>query len=359
MPSRVDLSISAVLLVASQVEVWVFGAAGGAAAGAACLAVIALVSTWRSAFPIVSTAGCYLIGFVCAAAAGPPGSATFAAVSLLGFYRIGMLPQRRRALATLAAGFVVAVPMTDHISLNTYLGITLFSFCVPWLLGTVRLRQQRARRLERERERAVEQERARLARELHDLVSHNVGMIVVQAGAGDVLLDREPERAREALHAIEAGARDALLELRRLLGLLRDGGEAELAPQPTLARLEELAERVRNAGIDVTLRLELDSAAVDAAVDLSAYRIVQEALTNVVKHARATRVEITIRGDGRTLEIEVADDGRGDAGSDPAGHGLAGIGERVALLGGEFHAGAREGGGFRIRALLPAAGPAS
>ena len=347
------------LLVVSQAEVWRFDVAGGRAGAAALLAAVAVASAWRTRFPLSSTAALFLLGFLCAALVGPPGSATLALALILGYYRIGTLPDRRRAYAALGVALLLSTQMVEDATLNTYLALTLASFVVPWLAGTLRLRQQRAREMERERERAIEEERARLARELHDLVSHNVGMIVVQAGAGDVLLDQQPERAREALHAIESGARDALLELRRLLGLLRDSGEAELAPRPTLARLEELTNRVRAAGIDVSLRLDVDPSSVDAAVDLSAYRIVQEALTNVVKHAQAARVDVSIRRSGSVLEIEVADDGLGAGAHRSGGHGLAGIGERVALLGGELEAGAREGGGFRVRALLPAPTTAS
>jgi signal transduction histidine kinase len=361
MPTRLDSAIAVALLVLSQVEVWGFGVAGGGVAGAACIGAIAVASAWRTRFPLGSTAAMYGLGFVCSAVAGQPASITFAAASLLAFYRIGTLPQRRRALAALVAAFIVAVPMTDHLSLNKYLGITLFSFCVPWLVGTIRLRQQRLGQLERERERAVLEERARLARELHDLVSHNVGMMVVQAGAGDVLLDREPDRAREALRAIETGGREALLELRRLLGLLRDNGEAELAPQPGLGRLEELAERVRAAGIEVGLRIEVEPRELDAALDLSAYRIVQEALTNVLKHARARRVDVLVRRVADALELEVEDDGRGLAPGDDtptSGHGLVGMAERVSLLGGQLDAGSGPGGGFRVHARLPVAASA-
>jgi signal transduction histidine kinase len=353
MPTRADAAFAVLLLSVSQVEVWGFGVVGGGAAGAACVAAIAVSSAWRTRFPLTSTATMYATGFVCAAVAGQPGSVTFAIASLLAFYRIGTLQQRWRAVAALAAAFVVAVPMTDHISLNKYLGITLFSFCVPWLVGTIRLRQLRVHELQRERERAVAEERARLARELHDLVSHNVGMMVVQAGAGDVLLDKEPARTREALHAIEAGGREALLELRRLLGLLRDGQEAELAPQPTLARVHELVDRVRNAGVDVALRVEGELQELDSAVDMYGYRIVQEALTNVLKHARASRVDVLVKRAETALEIEVADNGQGDTGGRKDGHGLLGIGERVALLGGELTTGPRDGGGFRVHARLP------
>lgn len=355
MPTRFDLAVAAMLLVVSQVEVWAFGIAGGGAVAAVCLGAIAVLSAWRTRLPLASTAGILVAAFACATWSGTPGSATFAIADLLAFYRIGTLRDRRRAYAALAVALLVGVAETDHLSFNKYLAVALGSFVVPWLVGTLRLRQRRAEELERERERAVEQERARLARELHDLVSHNVGMMVVQAGAGDVLLDRDPERAREALRAIEAGGRDALLELRRLLGLLRESSEADLAPQPTLSRLEELVERVRSAGLDVELRVEGEPEALDAAVDLSAYRIVQEALTNVLKHARATKAEVRVRRGRDGVEIEVVDDGRGPAADVGGGHGLTGIAERVALLGGRLETGAGEAGGFRLHALLPLA----
>ena len=355
MPTRFDLALAACLLVVSQIEVWAFGVAGGGVAAATSLGAVAVLSAWRTRYPLASIVAIWLAAFACAALAGPPASVTFGVAAIAGFYRIGTLPDRRRSYAALAAGLVVAALATEDFSINTYLAIALASFVVPWLVGALVLRQQRARELERDRRLAVEQERARLARELHDLVSHNVGMIVVQAGAGDVLLDREPERTREALHAIEAGARDALLELRRLLGLLRDDGEAELAPQPTVARLDELVDRVRSAGLAVDLRVEGERDGLDPAVDLSVYRIVQEALTNTLKHARATRVEVLVRRRGDVVEIDVSDDGRGVEPSTRPGHGLTGIAERVALLGGELETGAGAAGGFRLRALLPAA----
>jgi signal transduction histidine kinase len=356
MPKRLDLAIAAVLLVVSQVEVWAFGIAGGGVVAAVCIGTIAVVSAWRTRFPLASVTGIFVAAFVCAQWSGQPGSVTFAVADLLAFYRLGTLTDRRRAYGALLIALVVGVAMTDHLSFNKYLAVAVGSFLVPWLVGALSARHQRVREVEREQQRAVEEERARLARELHDLVSHTVGMIAVQAGAGDVLLDREPERARDALRAIESGARDALLELRRLLGLLRDDGGPELAPQPTLARLDELVERMRGAGIDVAVRVEGDRVPLDPAVDLSAYRIVQEALTNVLKHAQAARAEIALRWRPDGLEIEVQDDGRGPAasgGGSGGGNGLVGIAERVALLGGEVETGPAAPHGFRVRALLP------
>lgn len=355
MPTRTDAAIAAVLLVVAEVEVWRFGAGGGGWVAAICFALIALISAWRTRYPLASGFGVFVPAAVCAALASPPGSFTFAAVVVLGFYRIGTMHERRRANLALAASIVLALLITQPFSLNTFLAVVLTSFVVPWLIGSLRFRQQRAAAIERARSEAVELERARLARELHDLVSHSVGVIAVQAGAGDVLLDEHPERAREALHAIEATAREAMTELRRLLGLLREDGASALAPQPTLDQLDELVDRIRATGLDVHLHVEVDGAALDPATQLSVYRIVQEGLTNVLKHANASSVDVGVRRSGDRLEIEVSDNGRSASttASSASGHGLAGIAERVSLLGGELEAG-RDSGGFTLRALLPA-----
>ena len=353
-PTRVDAAVAAALLVASQVEVWVFGEAGGTWVSAVCLAAIAVISAWRTRYPLASTFALFVPATACAILAAPPGSVTFAVAVLLGFYRIGTLADRRRSYAGLAASQAVALFIAWPPSLNLFLSVDLASFVVPWLVGTLRYRQQRSAEIERERVRAIEDERARLARELHDLVSHNVGMIAVQAGAGTVLLDSDPERTRESLHAIEAGARDALVELRRLLGLLRESDEAALAPQPTLDRLDELVARVRATGLDVRMSVETGGLPLDPATELSAYRIVQEGLTNVLKHADATRADVVVRRRDDVLEIEVSDDGRGARSAKTGGHGLAGVAERVSLLGGAVESGPVAPAGFRLRVVLPA-----
>jgi signal transduction histidine kinase len=351
-----DVVLALALVVFSQIEVWRYDAAGGNAGAAVTQAVAALFVALRSRFPLTSAIGVIGTAFVGATVAGEPGSVTLAAALIIVFYTLGTLPNRRRALASLIIGLVAAIPMTADRSLQTYLAIALTSFAVPWLVGSLRLRQRRARELEAQREEAarlaVAEERARLARELHDVVSHNVGMIVVQAGAGDVLLDEHPERAREAMRAIERGARDALGELRRLLGLLRTDGEASLSPQPTLAALDQLVERVRAVGVPVDVRIEGTAAPLEAMIDLTAYRIVQEALTNILKHAGPCQARVTIRYGGDALDVEVADAGRGPVGG-RAGYGLAGISERVALLGGELDTGSGREGGFVVHARLP------
>jgi signal transduction histidine kinase len=214
------------------------------------------------------------------------------------------------------------------------------------------------RTLERQREdeaqRAVAEERARLARELHDVVAHAVSVVVVQAEAG-AAAGGPPDRVEETFDAIADTGRAALVELRRLLGVLRAPDEpASREPQPGVAQLEPLVESVRRAGLPVEVRVEGDGRPLPPGVDLSAYRIVQEALTNSVKHAGPARASVLLRYGERELELEVVDDGRGPrAAAAPPGHGLAGMRERTALLGGELDAGPAPGGGFAVRARLP------
>jgi signal transduction histidine kinase len=204
--------------------------------------------------------------------------------------------------------------------------------------------------------RAVSEEQSRIARELHDVIAHSVSVIVVQASAADDVFDERPDQARAALRSIEHAGREALAELRRLLGVVRPEPDVDPdAPQPGLNRLEELAEPLRTGGLDVVIRKEGVPAQLPAGVELSAYRIVQEALTNTLRHAGARRAAVTIRYEGDGVELEVRDDGRGTtAGDGPGGgHGLVGMRERAALLGGSFEAGPLDRGGYRVLARLP------
>jgi signal transduction histidine kinase len=253
------------------------------------------------------------------------------------------------------------------------------SVFVAWLLGTwarerrryVGTVEERARRAEREREaraeRAVADERERIAREMHDVVTHHVSVIVIQAGAGLRALDRRPEDARAALAAIDASGRRALADMRRMLGILGRGpGSAPasaggvpdeaLAPMPGLDRLGELLEHVRAAGLPVEVSVRGDPSPLDQGIELAAYRIIQEALTNSLKHARGARARVTVQYEPRSLEVLVVDEGgagdRGLAGAGGPGHGLIGMRERVALFGGRLEAGPT-GTGFRILARLP------
>jgi signal transduction histidine kinase len=226
--------------------------------------------------------------------------------------------------------------------------------------------EERTAELEQAREalarRAVVEERLRLARELHDVVAHAMSVIAVQSGVGAHVADSRPGEVGKALAAIEVTSRAALTELRRLLGVLRQDGDpqASLAPVPGLANLDVLLAEVAEAGLAVRLRVEGAPAPLPAGVDLSAYRIVQEALTNVVKHAGPAHAQVTIRYRDQEVAVEVIDDGRGVAavagdGGKGTGHGLIGMAERVAAFGGDLEVGPRPGGGFRVAARLPLA----
>jgi signal transduction histidine kinase len=241
-------------------------------------------------------------------------------------------------------------------------------FGISWAAGyALRERAQkaevaetRAMRAEREREAAarlaVAEERARIARELHDVVAHAVSVMVLQVGAVRHKLPDSMADDRDALRSVERAGRTALTEMRRLLAAMRrDGDEAELVPQPGLDGLNSLLEQVGRAGLPVELHIDGEPVPLPRGVDLSAYRIVQEGLTNTLKHARASDADVTVRYRPDELEIEVRDNGQGSPTSDGLGHGLVGIRERVKLYGGQMTAGTANGGGFVLRTRLPLA----
>jgi signal transduction histidine kinase len=234
---------------------------------------------------------------------------------------------------------------------------------IGWVLGdNLRTRraylrevEHKADRLEREREenarRAAAEEQARIARELHDVIAHNVSVMVVQAAAAGDVFDSQPAKAREALASIENTGREALTELRRLLGAVR--AEDGKVPQPGLGRLPTLLDQVRAAGLDVDFTTEGEQQQVPLGIDLSAYRIVQEALTNTLKHAAAGRARVVLRYSPSELAIDVVDDGRGTTRNGDPGQGLIGMRERVALYDGDLVAGPRAEGGFAVSARFP------
>jgi len=239
----------------------------------------------------------------------------------------------------------------------------------PWLVGVEsRRREQRALDLEarairaemsgeQDTAEAVRNERARIARELHDVVAHEMTVMTIQASAAERVLDNDPRSARHALEAIEAAGRRGLTEMRRLLGLLRETGDLELGPQSGLDSLESLVHQMGVAGLPVEMRIEGTPRDLPAGIDLNAFRIVQESLTNTTRHAgpgATANLLVTYRVD--ELDIEVSDDGRGAAESlvsSEAGHGLMGMEERVSLLDGSLSAGPRVGGGYRVHATIP------
>jgi signal transduction histidine kinase len=292
---------------------------------------------------------------------------------VIALYTVAAHCERRLAIAA-AAGTALALLIpaagAGGVSDAGFAAAMYAVFAAAWALGdNLRTRrayllelEARAERLERDREesarRAVAEEQARIARELHDVISHNVSVMVVQAAAGADVFASRPDRAREALGSIESTGREALVELRRLLEVVspadRDD-DSGLAPQPGLARLPELLEQVTAAGLRVELTVAGEPRDLPAGVDLSAYRIVQEALTNTLKHARASRAHVTLRYADTSLELEVLDDGSG-ASAAGLGRGIIGMRERAALLGGELSAGPRPSGGFGVRATMPLGG---
>jgi len=229
----------------------------------------------------------------------------------------------------------------------------------PWAAGVaIRLRRERERTLVVESEQAIARERARIARELHDVVSHAISVTVLQARGGRAMIGRDEEAVRDALDAIEQTNTAALSDMRRLLAVLRDtdseAGDGRAAPQPSLANLERLVEQVRRAGLPIDLSIMGEPGPVPPGVDLSAYRIVQESLTNVMKHSgEGATATVTIAYSADDLRVTVADDGRGAAAPNGSGHGLAGIRERVAVVGGTVVAEPAAAGGFEVRARLP------
>jgi signal transduction histidine kinase len=285
-------------------------------------------------------------------------------------FRFGMRPNRRTSLVGLA--FVIGIAaLVELQGSNGKAGDFIWdaiTFSVAWVIGyavgekfrEVDEAKERAELAEREREerarRAVADERARIARELHDVVGHSVSVMTVQASAVRVRLDDDQGQVREALEVVERTGREALAEMRRMVGVLRHADEAPaLAPQPSLEQIETLVARTREAGLPVELRIEGDPIELPAGIDLTAYRLVQEGLTNAIKHARAQRAEVLVRYAAGEVEVTVSDDGRGGGDGDSGGHGLVGIRERVSVYGGRLEAGVRPEGGFRLRATLPLA----
>jgi len=292
-----------------------------------------------------------------------------AALSLFGAvvlasYSAGVALEGRRTylIPGVALGLFAGLLLDGEGAPSDLVAFALF-FGGPWLVG--RLVRQRARQAdelvrladrdrERERAAAVEEERARIARELHDIVSHSISVISVQTQAVRRRLGPGNEREIDDLRAVETTARQAMGEMRRLFGVLRaDGTRAALTPQPGLDQLDRLVEQVRGSGLPLDVEVEGEPVPLPPGVDLAAYRIVQEALTNVVRHAGSapTRVRLLFRD--ADLEVTVEDDGPGARTGASGGHGLVGMRERVALYGGTLELGSVNGGGFRVHARLP------
>jgi signal transduction histidine kinase len=315
------------------------------------LAGLAVIELDNTLLPGLAEAGAFLLGIVIA------------------LYSAGR-HARGRTFAGCAAIVLAAIPLAA-IEPGQPVGFSDFAFfgvffAGPFVAGRIiRARREReqalighATALELEGDAkardAVAEERARIARELHDVVAHAISVIVLQARGGRRVLDESPGETREALEVIEHAGEQALGEMRRLLGMLRkDDGELALAPQPSLARLGELAERLTASGLPVEVRIEGDAVELPPGIDVSAYRIVQEALTNALKHAGPARAQVIVRYAADEIELEVLDDGASNGMGGGTGHGLVGIRERVGIYGGELQSGRRPEGGYALRARLP------
>ena len=318
--------------------------------------------------PLVAAAGA--IAFTLIDPDGAYDTSTMFFVLLLMAWAAGSLPDVRQSVIALAAvlvsGWLVmyrapGLPWAEVLWVTLPLGgVFALSAAATRHSERARRAEERALRSEEEARRAVEDERSRITRELHDVLAHSVSVMTVQASAVRRLLKPEQEREREALMTVEETGRQALAEMRRLLGIMRSDSERPaLAPQPGLGTLPELVEQVRQSGLPVELTVEGTPVKLPAGVDLSAYRIVQEALTNTLRHAGPAHAWVAVRYAGQDVEIEVANDGKSEHDGDGGGHGLVGMRERVALCGGELESGPRPGGGYKISARLPVAGGAA
>jgi signal transduction histidine kinase len=366
----VDALVAVALLLLTMVQVG-FGEPPSGSRSAALLfaPAITLPLAWRRRVPLAALAVITAATVAQSLVTAPPVSfGTFLAL-MVAIYSVAAHGGRREALVGAAIGAVAVTVQGlrepgDASAFEAVYGIVYFGGA--WVLGralrrrrlaTVEL-QDRAAQLEREREEraraAVAEERGRIARELHDVIAHSMSVIVVQAGAAEQILEHDPARAREALHSIRRAGNDALEEMRRLLGILRrDDEELTLAPQPSIARLDELLGQVRAGGLPVELVVDGQPRQLAPGVELAAYRIVQEALTNSRKHAGAAHARVIVRYAPDALELDVVDNGRPSQPAEGTGHGLIGMRERAALYGGVLEAGARAEGGFAVHARLP------
>jgi signal transduction histidine kinase len=367
---RLDLLLVAALLLAAEIEI--AAATSGGDRVLAALTSVAIVAPLlvRRRRPVAVAAAVLGAVTVQSTLLGLDSFPVVDIVTLMcASYAVGAHAERRRAVAGLV---LVALGTTVHAAVfhpDAMAQALLGGAAAPWIVGrTVRGRRllshelrDKAALIEHAREQdardATTAARMRVARELHDAVAHNISVIAIQAAGAGGIVDRDPARAAQCAAVIDAAAREALAELGRLAGP-PDADASSAAPsQPSLARVDALALRARDAGLPVSLRVEGEPAALPAGVDLAAYRIVQEALANAAKHAGGTQAWVVVRYREQAVEVEIGDDGRGaDAATVPGssgGHGLIGMRERVALFGGTLHLGPRPSGGFTVHARLP------
>jgi signal transduction histidine kinase len=357
-------------LIAAELEAWLSNGVGSRGLVSVLLVVAALPLLWRRRFPFAAP----LLGLaVLACSPLFVGQVLFDSgavipVALVAGWALGRGNERGRALVGLAAAyllFLVVVARASGVGIGDVVYGSL-QLLAPWLAGQavrsrdaqVRELRERAARVGREREQrrraAVAEERLRIARELHDVIAHSISVMTIQAGGARLLLESDPVRAEEALLRVEETARGALAEMRRLPGVLgHDGLEAAGGPRASLASLSSLLDQVRGAGLPVELTVEGSARLLPAGLDVAAYRIVQEALTNALKHAGCATTRVMVRYEPNALALKVEDDGAEAGAASRGGHGLAGMRERVSMYGGEMRAGRRPEGGYLVQARLP------
>ena len=352
----VDAALAIFLSVGAFAEGTDSGSLGFSPAVWLCTAPLVVRKRWP--IPVLFLA---LAGFLIA---GDKSNLSSLAGGLIAALTVG-LDRRHPRIGALAI-FVVAAAISIEFGQGSRTELPIPAFLTPFLLigsaflagRAIASAQQRASQLEDEREGAIkaaaEQERRRIARELHDVIAHSVGVMVVQAGAARHVLSEKPEAARESLVAVEASGHEAMAELRRLLGVLNDDGDsAPLAPVSGIARLDSLVDGVRKAGLPVDLRIEGEARPLPPGVDAAAYRIVQEALTNALKYAGGAPTQAVVRFRPAAIDIDVIDEGKVLSPAEGVGRGLIGMRERVALFGGTIETGPREQGGYAVHAHLP------
>jgi signal transduction histidine kinase len=337
----------------------------------AVLAILAIAGglTLRRRAPLTG----YLVGstglMIDATTPHPLWSAPYA--NLFGLYSLALYATRRRAWVGLAfmllfvVGYFTAAGGKAGVEADARTGATIvLSWLALWTIGYSTARRREEQHIARHllRRQAVADERTRIARELHDLIGHTLNVMLLQAGASRRVLDGDPERARGLLNELERVGRDALTELDRVLGILRgteddDDGAAGVAEASGVAVLPDLARRMTHAGLRVTLEVAPDVEPLPSSLDLTVHRIVQEALTNALKHGQARAASVVVRRADAELDVEVRDDGRGAAAGYAPGRGLLGMRERAALFGGSVEHGPSEREGFRVHVRLPAPAP--
>ncbi len=355
-PWKLDLFLGLALTLAAELQVFAGHlAVAGRLLPALSAPVFGLAVVLRRRYPATAGTAAAVLQSLTIALHGDPQIIPNGIAYLLALYALAVWTPTPRFLIGLGlAVATVAVPSSHG---GRLLWAAASAVALSIARQVIRDRDQRAELAERERDlaarEAVAEERARVARELHDVVAHSVSVMVIQAQAGPRLL-ADPDRVREAFTSIEASGKQALVELRRLLGILRTDEQADRGPQPGLGSLQTLVEQVRRAGLPVEVSVEGEPRELPAGVDLSAYRIIQEALTNALKHAGRAEAEVRLRYGATALELEIVDNGSASPVQAPGlGHGLIGMRERVALYGGVLQTGARNGHGYAVRASLP------